>query len=442
MTKLMSMRPSPLTVLAALAALGLAPAKSQAQHEGHAAPPSDSVRGDRWHLMVQAIPLVTHAANTVGGESFTEGYLAQAAAMGRAELLSGHLRLDVTLNAEGTTMRRGELSTGAFGEGFIDRRHPHTYLHEVIATGLGRLGPARYSVSAGRGFAAFGTDDPMMRPVEKYPINHHLSQILERAIVTGAVRVGPAIVEGSIFGGEEPTSPSYTPSMSRFGDSWSVRGTVLPLEGLEVQASYARVASPEHVSGVGLDQLKRSISARFVSSTGNRYVLSEWARTIEHDAVRGLDVFGYETALIEGAATVGPIGVAARLEQTERPEEERDTDPFRVPRPASDLAIGGITRWRAATLALTFPSPFSGPIRTYPFLEAARLSTAGKDARSLFQPRSFYGSRAPWMLSGGVRIRYGTPHARMGRYGAALPAGPTIEALAAPGENSKTVHDH
>jgi hypothetical protein len=30
----------------------------------------------------------------------------------------------------------------------------------------------------------------------------------------------------------------------------------------------------------------------------------------------------------------------------------------------------------------------------------------------------------------------------MGRYGAALPAGPTIEALAAPGENSKTVHDH
>ena len=433
-----------LTMLTGLAALAAGPARSEAQHTGHPAAASDSAgtRAAAWHLMVQAIPVVTHAANSIGGKSFTEGYLAQTAAMGRADLLGGHLRLDVTLNAEGRTMQRGELSTGAFGEGFVDRRHPHTYLHEVVVTGLGRLGPARYSASAGRGFAAFGTDDPMMRPFEKYPINHHLSQILERAIVTGAVRVGPAIVEGSIFGGEEPTSSSYTPSMSRFGDSWSVRGTVLPVQGLEVQASYARVASPEHVSGVGLDQLKRSISARLVSRSGDRYVLSEWARTIEHDAVRGLDVFGYETALIEGAATVGPIGVAARLEQTERPEEERDTDPFRVPRPASDLAIGGITRWRAATLALTFPSPFRGPIRGYPFVEAARLSTAGKDERSLFQPRTFYGPRAPWMLSGGVRIRYGVPHARMGRYGAALPAGPAIEALAAPGENSKTVHDH
>lgn len=440
------MRSTLLTVLATLTAIAVAPADSLAQHEGHrpatAADSTSDTGANAWHLMVQAIPVVTHAANTIGGKSLTEGYVSQAAAMARGDLLGGHLRLDATLNAEGKTLARGELSTGAFGEGFVDRRHPHTYLHELVVTGLGALGPLRYSASAGRGFAAFGTDDPMMRPFEKYPINHHLSQILERALVTGALRVGGVIVEGSAFGGEEPTSPSYTPSLSRFGDSWSVRGTVLPLRGLEVQGSYARVASPEHVSGVGLDQWKRSVSARFVSPSGDRYVLSEWARTIERDAVRAVDVYGYETALVEGAAMIGRIGVAARLEQTERPEEERDTDPFRVPRPASDLAIGGITRWRTATLALTFPSPTSGPIRGYPFLEVARMSTRGKDPRSLFQPGTFYGTRAPWMLTAGGRLRFGAPHARMGRYGVAIPSGPAIRALAGPGEDSKTVHDH
>jgi hypothetical protein len=75
-------------------------------------------------------------------------------------------------------------------------------------------------------------------------------------------------------------------------------------------------------------------------------------------------------------------------------------------------------------------------------VEGARLSTRGRDARSLFQPSTFYGPRAPWMLSAGVRLRYGPAHARMGRYGVALPAGPAIRALAAPGDDSKTVHDH
>jgi hypothetical protein len=426
-----------------LAALAFTPVN--AQHEEHAAMAQDSAVGphaSRWHLMVQAIPLVTHVANTVEGRDLSEAYVTQAAAMGGASVLGGHLRLDATLNAEGLTMKRGELSTGAFGEGYVDRRHPHTYVHEVVATGLGAAGPLSYSLSAGRGFAAFGTDDPMVRPLEKYPINHHLAQILERGMVTGAVRLGPAILDASLFGGEEPTSPSSMPRARRFGDSWSVRGTVVPLIGLEVQASYARVASPEQPSGVGLDQWKRSVSARFVSSGGAHYLMTEWARTIEHDDVRAVDVFGYESALIEAATMVGRLGFAARLEQTERPEEERDADPFRTPRPASDLAILGLTRWRTATLALSFPSAIPGPIRGYPFLEIARMSATSRDVRSLFQPRSFYGGPSPWMLTMGARLRYGPAHARMGRYGAALVSGQAIKATASPGEDSKTVHDH
>jgi hypothetical protein len=431
------------TLVVALVAVALAPAR--AQHEGHAAMSQDSSEDAqlrRWHLMVQAIPVLTYAASTVDGADLTEGYLTQAAAMARGDLLGGHLRLEATLNAEGLTMKRGELSTGAFGEGYVDRRHPHTYLHEVVASGLGAVGPLSYSLSAGRGFAAFGTDDPMVRPFEKYPINHHLAQILERGMLTGAVRVGPAILDASLFGGEEPTSPSSWPRRSRLGDSWSVRGTVVPLRGLEVQASYARVASPEHASGVGLDQWKRSVSARFVSRGGAHYVMSEWARTIERDAVRAVDVFGYESALIEGATMVGRLGLAARLEQTARPEEERDADPFRTPRPASDLAILGITRWRTATLALSFPSAIPGPIAGYPFVEVARMGATSRDPRSLFRPESFYGGPSPWMLTVGARLRYGPAHARMGRYGAALVPGPAIRAAAASGRDSKTVHDH
>ena len=37
------------------------------------------------------------------------------------------------LNLEGLTLSRGELDLGEWGEGFVDRRHPHTYLHELMA---------------------------------------------------------------------------------------------------------------------------------------------------------------------------------------------------------------------------------------------------------------------------------------------------------------------
>jgi hypothetical protein len=423
-----------LLVSTSLVLLAALPARSAlAQHEGHAGmardAKADTTSPPPLHLMVQAIPVLTHAANTVGGRGLTEGYLAQVVAMGSGRLVGGHLAFDVTLNGEGLTMRRGELSTGAFGEGFVDRRHPHTYLHELIASGIGAVGSLKYSGSAGRGFVPYGTDDPMMRPFEKYPINHHLSQILERGVVIGALRLGPAIIEVSTFGGEEPTSPGSWPRPSRFGDSWSVRATALPATGVEMQASYASLQSPEQPEGFGLDQQKRSVSARFVSANGERYLLAEWARTDERDADRDVAVFGYETALIEGAVTVGGVDLGLRLEQTQRPEEERLADPFRTPRPAPDLSITGITRWRTATVAVALPGATFGRIRGYPYVELERLAAASRAETDIFDARQFYGSAPLWMASVGVRVRYGTMHARMGRYGVALPAGPTLHML-------------
>jgi hypothetical protein len=419
----MRVLPRRLLLLTAAAAIAAMPAR--AQHAGHAAMPAGPAdTASTLHLMMQGVPLVTRADPTAGGAARTEAALTQTVLMAHASWWQSHATLDATLDAEGLTMRRGELSTGAFGEGFADRRHPHTYLHELVLTGAGRAGPFALSASGGRGFAPFGTDDPMVRPFAKYPVNHHLAQILERGLLVGAARLGPAIVEAGTFGGEEPVAPGSLPRVARFGDSWAVRGTLLPAPWAEVQGSYARVASPENPDGYGLDQRKQSVSARAISSDGARYVLAEWARTVEHDHNSGLDAFAYESALLESALRVGAVGVAVRLERTERPEEERLSDPFRTPRPASDLSILGITRWRIATLHLEAPAVTRRTVSAVSFIELSRLAAMPRGARTLFDPERFYGNTRLLMLSAGVRLRIGAPHARMGRYGVAAAEGP------------------
>ncbi len=402
--------------------LSVEPSRAAAQSGAHAGMrmPHDSAAPHALHLMAQAIPLLTRADPAAGRRALTEGTLAQAFVMARGRAFGGHLLADATLNLEGLTMRRGELSTGAFGEGFIDRRHPHTYMHELVVTAVGDRGPMRLSASAGRGFVPFGTDDPMVRPLEKYPVNHHLSQILERTVLSGAARLGAAIVEVATFNGDEPTAPTALPRAARVGDSWSLRGTLLPAAWAELQASYARVASPEETGGHGLDHRKQSVSARFASVAGGRSLLAEWARTVEHDHDRLQDVLRIETALVEGTADVGPVKVALRLEQTDRPEEERLADPFRTTFPGSDLSIGGITRWRVATAALSGPAVTVRELRGYPFVEVARLAAAARDPRTFATPERFYGASRMWMVTTGLRLQLGAAHARMSRYGAAL----------------------
>ncbi len=74
--------------------------------------------------MAQAIPLVSRATPTAEHESLTEGYLSQPLVMARGSY--GWLTALTTVNFEGLTLKRGELTTGAYGEGYVDRRHPHT----------------------------------------------------------------------------------------------------------------------------------------------------------------------------------------------------------------------------------------------------------------------------------------------------------------------------
>jgi hypothetical protein len=378
--------------------------------------------------MAQAIPVVTRATPTAARQSLTETYLTQPVLAGTVGIVAGRLSALGMLNFEGATLARGELTTGTYGEGYVDRRHPHTYVHELLAVAQAELDVGgrvvAVSLTGGRGFAPFGSDDPMARPFAKYPVNHHLAHVLERLVVIAAARIGPVTLEGGAFNGDEPTSPTSVPVWARFGDSWSARATLRPAAGVEAAASAAHVESPEFREGLGLDQRKRSVAVRFeppaLPGGPSRYLLVEWART--HDDRRGRVAFTYSSFLLEGAYCRRGRWGALRFERTTRPEEERLFDPFRTPRPQIEFAILGRTRWTTLTAALGTKAARAGVFSVGPFIEATFARPDAVEERAAFSPRDFYGSDQLWLLSLGARVNVGRRHHRMGRYGAATAA--------------------
>jgi hypothetical protein len=373
-------------------------------------------------VMAGAIPLVTSARPKATRGNLSEGYLTQPAIMAHASWWD--FRGVGTLNLEGLTLDRGELTTGGYGEGYVDRRHPHAYVHELLA-GYERPAAFRgdasvFSLFAGRGFAPFGSDDPMVRPFVKYPVNHHLAQILERLVAIAAVRYGPVIGELGTFNGDEPLGPGAPPNLSRFGDSWSSRVTLLPLDGLELSGSYANVRSPEVRVGRGLDAQKRSAVARYTHGSGSstEYAMAEWAHTNERD--RGATITSLGSLLAEGSVCRSGVIAAGRWERTDRPEEEPTTDPFHTPRPPADLSNLGVSLWTTVTGSLAAPRLSAAWFSGRPFVEVAHITAARGDPGGLFDPELRYGASRMWMLSVGVRLRAGSMHDRMGRYGAAL----------------------
>ena len=165
---------------------------------------------DPWaQVTAQGVVAGTGADPVPGDRALSEVRVVQPVVMLRAGWGS-HLSGLATLDLEGLTMPQGELAPGDWGEGFMDRRHPHTYAHELLVSGtdlLGRRdGDGQLSVTAGKGFAPFGTDDPMIRPPLRYPVNHHFAQILERAVLIGAGRRGPVTLELGLFNGDDATA--------------------------------------------------------------------------------------------------------------------------------------------------------------------------------------------------------------------------------------------
>lgn len=360
----------------------------------------------------RAIPTFTGTNVVPRGGSLGELRIVQPVAMLHAGAFGDRLRLLATADLEKYTILHGELAPGDWGESFEDRRHPHTVVHELMLVApdlLGRLdGSAAVFVAAGKGFVPFGTDDPMVRPTVRFPVNHHLSQILERAVAIAGVRAGPVTLEGALFNGDEPVSTGSWPAWDRFGDSWAARLTVNPVAGLELQGSYAWVKSPENRPGNGLDDAKTSMSARW--QRGPLYALLEWARTsVSHD------VFVYHSLLAEAARARGRHRPYVRLERTERPEETRRFESFfRTVRPIFENSILGITRWTILTAGDGFDLT-AGPVRFTPFGEVSYIGIA-KVGGGVFDPATFYGRERGMAVSIGVRLGSGMEMPRMGRY--------------------------
>ncbi|MBC7844693.1 MAG: hypothetical protein H7099_20480 [Gemmatimonadaceae bacterium] len=380
---------------------------------------STHTRATRDSVSAMATALVTHVAPAVDGRARTDALLTQPMIALRSSRAASRLQLSAMLNFEHITMPDGEPVAGIWGEGFIDRRHPHTLLHEAMLTANAARGALRASIGAGRGFAPFGTDDPMVRPFTKFPANHHLAQVMERVQVLSAVRVSRfAAVEAALFNGDEPASPTAAPQWKRFADSHAERLTIWPTRALEVQGSMAWVRSPEFIRPDGLDHRKRSISARVTPQRGAlEYALVEWARTGEE--YRGRPIVAYASVLAEASWRARHWFFAARGEQTTRPEDERLLEPFRISRPPNHLVIQGVTRWRIATVHVARDVPGVSRVGAGIFGEVSRAQSSPRLRPVLLDPRNISGADVAWHLTLGLRLSLGAMPARIGRYGAA-----------------------
>ncbi len=144
----------------------------------------------------------------------------------------------------------------------------------------------------------------MVRPFLRYPVNHHLAQILERAVAIAAVRAGPLLAEAGLFNGDEPERPGQWPRVGgRFGDSWS--GRLTARSGPGSRSGQLRAGPFARAPAWGGDrpgQVERW-PAGWTRRIGGHpaYALLEWARTSEADGF-----FVFHSVLAEGAWSSGP----------------------------------------------------------------------------------------------------------------------------------------
>ncbi|HEX5727452.1 MAG TPA: hypothetical protein VFX98_18415, partial [Longimicrobiaceae bacterium] len=405
-----------------------------AAHPGHAAQHAGgghAVMGHRmfetglgggWRLvaMGQVYPLITWAAPFHRDSPLheAEAYLTQGVVMANLESPGSRWVVRTTLDLEGVTQAEGELTAGGWGEGFIDRRHPHTLVHEaMLSLNFWEVAGGALSLSAGKGFAPYGTDDPMSRPAAKYPTNHHLSQVLERWTVNAVYLRGPWSVEAGVFAGAEPEGPfDHAGNLRGFGDSWSARvarrfdGTGTGAEW-ELSASYASVAEEHHGEKARMGLWNAAVRHSGIHAFGGMYALAEASvsRPAEGD--------GLYSVLGEMRLDVGRHQPYARVEYATRPEYAREGPAggegfFRYDHDAEPV---GATRWLIQTAG--YGQRVRGyPVDVWPFVEAAHHRVW--EERGGVDPEALFGTDSFWSLSLGVRLYFGGGPMRMGSYGA------------------------
>ena len=384
--------------------------------------------GDGWHLMgmAQAFPIGTggEPVHDVAPLDERAVYLTQPAAMLNLASPGSRWVLRTTLNFEAWTQRDGELTYGGWGEGFLDKRHPHTLLHEaMLSYNVWNAPGGAFSLSAGKGFAPYGTDDPMSRPVVKFPTNHHLSQVLERFTVNAAYlhRSGLSL-EAGLFGGGEPNGPYDFSNIESFGNSFSVRvahrlgGGFGPSASWELSASYARVKETHHAAAAVTQLMNTAVRHEERYGFGNVYALVEASRS----KIAGPEE-GYWSLLAETRLGLGGERRRHqpyyRVELATRPEYRRAGAAgtpgfFRYDH--SHAPIDGATRWLIHSVGYAVELG-EYPVSVTPFVELQhnRIWTE----RGSVSPRALFGRDQFWSATAGFRLYFGGGPMRMGSYG-------------------------
>ena len=369
--------------------------------------------------MAQAYPIGTTSLGAEEGSSLdvSELYLTQPAIMFNLESPGSRFSLRTTLNFEGITQEDGEVTFGGWGEGFLDRRHPHTLLHEfILSANFWNVAGGDVSVSAGKGFAPYGTDDPMSRPAVKYPTNHHLSQILERWTLNGVYLNGGWSLEAGLFGGGEPEGPYDLSNIKSFGDSWSARVARRfgpgygPMAETELSASFGRVREVHHEEAVVTKLYNAAIRHERAYGFGSLYGLVEGSMSEPQEDE------GYFSILAETKLTRGTHQPYYRIEYATRPEYEREGAPgtegfFRYDHDSHAI---GATRWLINTIGYGYELT-DYPVSARPFVEVQH--SAARAERGGIEPEALFGKRNFWGVSAGVRIFLGGNPMRMGSYG-------------------------
>lgn len=377
--------------------------------------------GGGWNLlgMAQAFPIVSTSLNADEGTSLdgTELYLTQPAVMFNVESPGSRVTLRTTLNFEGITQPDGELTFGGWGEGFLDKRHPHTLLHEfMLSVNFWDVAGGALSISGGKGFAPYGTDDPMARPAVKYPTNHHLSQILERWTVNGVYLNSGWGLEAAVFGGAEPVGPYDFSNIESFGDSWSARlsrrfgAGMGPMAEWEMSASFGRVREEHDGEAETTDLYNAALRHDRMYSFGSLYGL------VEGSVSRPEEGDGYFSVLAETRVEIGSHQPYYRIEYATRPEYAREGAPgtdefFRYDHAAHAI---GSTRWLINTLGYGYE--LTGyPVSARPFVELQYNRVSEEDGG--IDPQDLFGQHNFWGLSAGFRVFLGGDPMRMGSYG-------------------------
>ena len=419
------------------------PEAAEPAHDGHAAAPAQEHAGhvmaaDTPHAMdhemamldlgrtgwmaigmAQVFPTFSMALPSEEGSPLSETgfYATQPAIMLNLESPLSRVSFRTTLNFEGLTQPEGELTFGGWGEGFLDKRHPHTLVHEaMLSANVWARDGGGFSLSAGKGFAPYGTDDPMSRPVLKYPTNHHLSQILERFTLNGVYSSPRWSVEVGVFGGNEPTGPYDFSNAESFANSWSTRvarrfgNGAMGIWDWELAGSYGYVVE-EHDDEEAVTRLyNAALRHEHDHSFGRMYALVE-ASMSDPDHHNG-----FFSVLGEASVFRGRHNPYGRVEFATRPEYPRKGEPgeddfFRYDHDDEPL---GSTRWLIVTGG--YGVTLTGlPWSLRPYVEAQWNQVSADegdiDPEDLFGRSSFFG------LSLGARMFVGGEPMRMGSYG-------------------------